>query len=97
MTFASAALLAGCGGGGGDGGGAGGDGSNVGDNAAYSAAYDICVAGLASTASDYAIEPTRESVIELVVEQVSAGTAQDEEAARQGCTDGLDKAPRKDE
>lgn len=93
LALAGAGLLAACGGGG----DSGGESENVGDNAAYSGAYDICVAGIESTASDYAIEPTKEAVINLVIEQISGGRPEDETAARQGCADGLAKAPRKDQ
>jgi hypothetical protein len=94
-TLCSATFLAGCGGGGGSGNGGGG--KDVADNAAYSAAYDICVGGVESTASDYAVAPTKDAVSATIVEQVSGGRPEDEAAARQGCLDALNGVPRKDE
>jgi hypothetical protein len=96
----AAVALAGCGGGGssggGDtGGGGSGSGSGSGDKgAAYDAAFDICRGGVKATADAYAVEPTKEAVSDLVVEQVSGGSARDEQSARQGCLDALAQAGR---
>jgi hypothetical protein len=88
-------LFAACGGGGGGGGG-GGNGGGGGDveekGAAYEAAFDICSPGLKATAEAYAVEPTEEAVAQIVVEQVSGGSAQDEKSAREGCLDAIAKA-----
>jgi hypothetical protein len=88
LALALVALAAGCGGGGGDGGGNGG----LTDNAAYDAAFDICAGGVQATADAYALEPNKEAVAQVVVEQVSGGSPKDEMAARQGCLDALNKA-----
>jgi hypothetical protein len=86
----AAVTLAGCGGGGGGGGGTGEGGDQGSEKgAAYEAAFDICSPGLKATAEAYAVEPTEEAVAQIVVEQVSGGSAADEESARQGCKDAL--------
>jgi hypothetical protein len=91
-VLAAATALAGCGGGG-EGGGGGGDTGGSGERgAAYDAAFDICREGVKATADAYAVEPTKEAVAQIVVEQVSGGSVQDEENARQGCMDALAKA-----
>lgn len=89
-VLAAVFALAGCGSesGGGGGGGDGGGGVNK-EGAAYQAAFDICRGGLKATADAYAVEPTNEAVSAIVVEQVSGGSIQDEENARQGCLDAL--------
>jgi hypothetical protein len=76
--------LAGCGRGGED----VGDGGSV----AYDAAFDMCSGGLTVTADNYAVEPTREAVAQVVAEQISGGSPQNEEPARQGCLDALEEA-----
>lgn len=87
LALALVALAAGCGGGG-DGGGGGGST----DSAAYDAAFDICAGGVKATADAYAVEPNKEAVAQVVVEQVSGGSPKDETLARQGCLDALNKA-----
>jgi hypothetical protein len=91
-VLGAALALGGCGGGGGGGGGdGGGGGGDAGDEkgAAYEAAFDICGPGLKATAEAYAVEPTKEAVAQIVVEQVSGGSIQDEKSAKQGCLDAL--------
>jgi hypothetical protein len=88
-ALAVVVVLAGCGGGGGNGGGGDGGGNR---GAAYDAAFDICSPGVEATADIYAVEATREAVASIVVEQVSGGSPQDEQSARQGCLDALDQA-----
>ena len=91
--LAAALALAGCGGdsgGNGDGGGGAGGGGGVDkEGAAYEAAFDICRGGVKATADAYAVEATNEAVAQIVVEQVSGGSVQDEASARQGCLDAL--------
>jgi hypothetical protein len=90
LLVATAALAA-CGGGGG--GGDGGDGGGSGEQgAAYDAAFDICRGGVKATADAYAVEPTKEAVAQVVVEQVSGGSPRDEKKARDGCLAALNKA-----
>jgi hypothetical protein len=86
---AAAALLAGCGGGGDDDGGGAGGGNT---SAAYDAAFDICSGGVTATADAYAVEPNEEAIAQVVVEQVSGGTPQEEMSAREGCLAGLRQA-----
>lgn len=82
--------LAGCGGdSGGNGGGGDGAGGVDKEGAAYEAAFDICRGGVKATADAYAVEATEEAVAQIVVEQVSGGSVQDESSARQGCLDAL--------
>jgi hypothetical protein len=88
-AFAAAFALAGCGSESGGGGGGGGAGGVDKEGAAYQAAFDICRGGLKATADAYAVEATNEAVSAIVVEQVSGGSVQDEENARQGCMDAL--------
>jgi hypothetical protein len=88
--LAAGVALAGCGGGGG--GGGGGDDESANRGAAYDAAFDICSPGVKATADAYAVEPTREAVAQIVVEQVSGGSPDDEQSARQGCLDAFDQA-----
>ena len=88
LLLAAVALVAGCGGGGDDDGG--GDDGNT--SASYDAAFDICSGGVKATADAYAVEPTEEAVAQIVVEQVSGGTPQEEKAAREGCLAGLRQA-----
>jgi hypothetical protein len=88
-AFAAALALAGCGSESGGGGGGGGAGGVDKEGAAYQAAFDICRGGLKATADAYAVEATNEAVSAIVVEQVSGGSVQDEENARQGCMDAL--------
>jgi hypothetical protein len=90
VVLASATALAGCGGGD-DGGGDEGGGSGE-RGAAYDTAFDICSGGLKLTAETYAVEATEEAVAQMVAEQVSGGTPQDEESAREGCMDALEAA-----
>jgi hypothetical protein len=87
--LAAVAVLAGCGGGGGgddDGGGSGNT------SAAYDAAFDICAGGIQATADTYAVEPNEEAIAQIVVEQVSGGTPDEEKSAREGCLAALRKA-----
>ena len=91
-TFALAACGGGNGAGGDGGGGAGGVNK---EGAAYEAAFDICRGGVKATADAYAVEATNESVTQIVVEQVSGGSVQDEASARQGCLDALAAAEEK--
>jgi hypothetical protein len=89
-VLVGAVALAGCGGGGGgSGGGDGGAGGDQGHEkgAAYEAAFDICGPGVKATAEAYAVEPTKEAVAQIVVEQVSGGSIEDEKSAKQGCLD----------
>lgn len=87
VALAGALALAGCGS------KAGGDTNAPNNNsAAYDAAYDICAGGTKATADAYAVEATKEAVTQLVVEQVSGGTPQDEKSAREGCRAALAKA-----
>ena len=89
--------LAGCGGGGGGDGGAaeGGEGAGGGTRgASYDAGYQICEPGLRAVADLYAVEPKRDAVLKLIVEQVSGGRPEDEKAAREGCSAALDKKPQ---
>jgi hypothetical protein len=89
VVLAGVAALAGCGGGG-DG---GGDGDGTPERgAAYDAAFDICAEGVQATADIYGVAATEEAVVEIVVEQVSGGSVQEEESARQGCLDALEQA-----
>jgi hypothetical protein len=83
--LAAVAVLAGCGGGGDDDGGGGGGNTS----ASYDAAFDICSGGVKATADAYAVEPNEEAVAQVVVEQVSGGTPQEEKSAREGCLAGL--------
>lgn len=91
-ALAASLAVAGCGGGSGGGGGTGGGVDKGG--AAYEAAFDLCRGGVNATADAYAVERTREAVAQVVVEQVSGGSVQDEQNARQGCLDALDQAGR---
>ena len=86
-VIGAALAFGGCGGGGGGGGGGGDQGHEKG--AAYEAAFDICSPGLKATAEAYAVEPTKEAVSQIVVEQVSGGSIQDEKSAKQGCLDAI--------
>jgi hypothetical protein len=87
----SALALAGCGGGGeSDDGGAGTGGGTRG--AAYEAAFDICRGGLEATAEAYAVPATEAAVTAVIVEQVSGGSPEEEQNARQGCLDAIEQA-----
>ena len=88
-VLTAAVALAGCGSESGGGNGDGGGGGVDKEGAAYEAAFDICRGGVQATADAYAVEPTNEAVAAIVVEQVSGGSIQDEENARQGCLDAL--------
>jgi hypothetical protein len=87
--LAATLALAGCGGDSGNGGGDGDAGAVNKEGAAYEAAFDICRGGVRATADAYAVEATQEAVSQIVVEQVSGGSVQDEASARQGCLDAL--------
>jgi hypothetical protein len=86
-VLATVAVLAGCGGGDDDGGGGGGN-----TSAAYDAAFDICSGGVTATADAYAVEPNEEAIAQVVIEQVSGGTPEEEKSARDGCLAGLRQA-----
>ena len=83
--LAAVALLAGCGGGGGD----DDEGGGGNTSAAYDVAFDICSGGVKATADAYAVEPTEDAIADLVMEQVSGGTPEEEKSAREGCLAGL--------
>jgi hypothetical protein len=89
----AALTLAGCGSeSGGGGGGDGGGDAGAEQGAAYEAAFDICAGGVKATAEAYAVEANDDAVASVVVEQVSGGSARDEDSARRGCLDALKKA-----
>jgi hypothetical protein len=83
--LAACALLAGCGGGDGD----DDEGGGGNTSAAYDVAFDICSGGVKATADAYAVEPTEDAIADLVMEQVSGGTPEEEKSAREGCLAGL--------
>ena len=94
--LAAALLLGGCGGdgGGGETGGGANGGAGTADtrSASYDAASQLCAPGVKAVAADYAVDATAEAVIQVVVEQVAGGSVQDEQSAREGCRDALEKA-----
>jgi hypothetical protein len=87
----SALALGGCGSGGESDGGGAGTGADT-RGAAYEAAFDICRGGLKATAEAYAVPATEEAVTAVIVEQVSGGSPEEEQNARQGCLDAMKQA-----
>jgi hypothetical protein len=88
-----AALVAGCGGGGGGGGGNENDSRGVDTgNTVYQAAHDICSADSAKELEQTYRTPSDspEDIAEAIATNLAGGIPVDEEAARQGCIDGLE-------
>ncbi len=87
VVTAVAFLGTGCGsGGGGEVAGGGGDKNS----SAYQAAFEFCRPGVNALAVQYGVPATEKAVTEAIVDQVAV-SANDEDDARRGCHDSLQK------
>ena len=91
LILVAALALAGCGGGGGDGGGDDTGGAVDTNNTVYQAANGICgSASRAELKSNYRTpSDSPEDIAEAIATNLAGGIPRDEEAARQGCLDGI--------